>query len=371
MICPQCKAENKDGAGFCVQCGAKLIAAPDTANAEAAAKDVKENIEEKVESKSEESTTVLTADMLSEIKSEESTTVLTADMLNQTPANAPKGNAPQGGQPGMVPPAQPGQRPMGGPQPGMSGQLAQNQMPGQSGMLVQQPQQPHKKAQKAPKAPKPAKEAKQPKQKSGKLGGGMVAYIVISLLLICGMIGAGVWGYLHYTKEIDKLKDEKDTISKELESTKALVTSKEDEIAGLETTNSDLSEENATLQTQVSDYEAQVAELSSANSQYAPLIDFANSNAVGQGFDDFFVSDTVVHLSGGAKSVKVFFAPEDGNVNPVVADGGVATCSWQDGWGDTGYVATLDITPVATGMTTITISNDVNDETVTILVIVD
>ncbi|MBQ9277887.1 MAG: hypothetical protein IJ224_04550 [Lachnospiraceae bacterium] len=358
MVCQQCKFDNKEGAEFCAQCGAKLIKVPDTSN-----------LEEKIESKSEESTTILTADMLEDTKGEESTTVLTADMLNQAPSNGTQGKVPQGGQPGMVPPMQPGQGPMGG-QPGMTGQLGQNPMNGQSGMLVQQQGKPAKPA-KQQKAPKPAKEAKQPKQKSGKLGGGMIAYIVISLLLILGMAGAGVWGYLHYTKEIDKITDEKDSISKELDSKNALVTSKEDEIAGLESTNSDLEEENASLQTQVADYEAQVSELSSTNDKYAPLIDFANNKASGQGYDDFFVSDTVVHLSKGATSVKVFFSSEEGTVNPAVADGGVATCSWQDASDESGNVATLDITPVATGITTISISNDINDETITILVIVD
>ena len=386
MICPQCNVENKDGAGFCIQCGAKLIEAPDTSKAEAAvenvASDVKEvaenvtsevktaadEVKDKLESAGEESTTVLTADMLDGAKSEESTTVLTADMLNQNSSNSgtlvggPQGAV--GAQPnGMA--MQQG-RPMG-MQPGMT----QQQM--NRPEIPQKAQKPGKtpKAPKPEKAPKPVKEAKQPKQKSGKMGGGMIAYIVISLILILGMAGVGVWGYLHYTKKIDNLTNDKDAVSKELESTKAMLDSRDEEIAGLDTANSDLEDEVSSLQSQVADYEAQVSELSSANDKYAPLVNFANDSATGQGHDDFFASDSVVHLKGDTKSVKVFFEPEDGTVNPAIADGGVATCSWQDGWGETGYVATLDITPVATGTTTLTLTNDVNDEKITILVIVD
>ena len=400
MICPQCNVENKDGAGFCIQCGAKLIEAPDTSKAEAAvenvASDVKEvaenvtsevktaadEVKDEFESAGEESTTVLTADMLDGAKSEESTTVLTADMLNQNSSNSgtlvggPQGAV--GAQPnGMA--MQQG-RPMG-MQPGMSMQQGRpmGMQPGMTQQQMNRPEIPQKaqkpgktpKAPKPEKAPKPVKEAKQPKQKSGKMGGGMIAYIVISLILILGMAGVGVWGYLHYTKKIDNLTNDKDAVSKELESTKAMLDSRDEEIAGLDTANSDLEDEVSSLQSQVADYEAQVSELSSANDKYAPLVNFANDSATGQGHDDFFASDSVVHLKGDTKSVKVFFEPEDGTVNPAIADGGVATCSWQDGWGETGYVATLDIAPVATGTTTLTLTNDVNDEKITILVIVD
>ena len=389
MICPQCNVENKDGAGFCIQCGAKLIEAPDTSKAEAAVENVTsevktaaDEVKDKLESAGEESTTVLTADMLDGAKSEESTTVLTADMLNQNSSNSgtlvggPQGAV--GAQPnGMA--MQQG-RPMG-MQPGMSMQQGRpmGMQPGMTQQQMNRPEIPQKaqkpgktpKAPKPEKAPKPVKEAKQPKQKSGKMGGGMIAYIVISLILILGMAGVGVWGYLHYTKKIDNLTNDKDAVSKELESTKAMLDSRDEEIAGLDTANSDLEDEVSSLQSQVADYEAQVSELSSANDKYAPLVNFANDSATGQGHDDFFASDSVVHLKGDTKSVKVFFEPEDGTVNPAIADGGVATCSWQDGWGETGYVATLDITPVATGTTTLTLTNDVNDEKITILVIVD
>ncbi|MBQ9233632.1 MAG: hypothetical protein IJ167_06320 [Lachnospiraceae bacterium] len=362
MICPQCKFDNKDGALFCEQCGEKLIEAP--------------------KSDKDEKTDNIEADKSEDIKDEESTTILTADMLdpksvNQPSQNQPSPNRPEqnrlaqnqpspnpagiqqgmvGGQPGAMIAPQYGQRPMGNQPAGMQPQTIQGKTSNK---------------QKAPNKQKPAKETKQPKQKKGKLGGGMIAYIIISLLLIFGMAGVGVWGYLHYTDKIDKLKDEKESITKELDTTKALVISKDDEIKGLESSNADLKDENSSLQSQVADYEEQISDLSSINDQYAPLIDFADNDASGQGYDDFFVSDTVVHLSGGTKSIKIFYEPEDGTIYPSVADGGVATCSWQDGWGDSGYVATLDLTPVATGMTTVTISNDFNEESITIFVIVD
>ena len=365
MICPQCKFENKDGAGFCVQCGAKLIEAPAAADkaAEAvkdAAQEVKEDIKDEAKNVSEESTTVLTADMLREQKSEESTTVLTADMLEPKNDAAPNGPI---GKPANMP-TQP-VPPQGMMQPPMGHNPNQPPM-GQPGNMGNMPPQ-----GKQPKAPKPSKEAKQPKQNSGKKNGGVIAYVVVSILLILGLIGGGVWGYLHYEKKLDNLNEEKDNVTKELEQAKADITTKDSEIDGLEAQVETLNQENSDLQTSVSDYESQISTLTSSYSAYDALIDFANNTATGQGYDDFFTSDTVVHLSGGGKSIKVFFAPEDGSVGVNVADGGVATCAWQDGWGDSGLVGTIDITPVATGTTIITLNNDVNDETIKIYVIVD
>lgn len=383
MICPQCKFENKDGAAFCAQCGTKLIEVPAAGTDKAAeavkdaAKEVKEDIKEEAkevkdtveeaaqnaakEEKniSEESTTVLTADMLREQKSEESTTVLTADMLEPKSGAAPMGNAPMGNAPM-------GNGPMGQPQ-GMMPPMGNAPM-GQPGQV---PMNPQGKQPKAAKQPKEAKQPKQPKQKSGKKNGGVIAYVVVSILLILGLIGTGVWGYLHYEKKLDNLNEEKDNVTKELEQAKADITSKDSEIDGLETQLDTLSQDNETLQNTVSDYETQIAELTNSFAAYETLISFVNDTAIGQGYDDFFTSDTVVHLSGGAKSIKVFFLPEEGSVGMNVADGSVATCSWQEGWGDTGYVGTIDITPVATGSTIITLNNDVNDEIIKIYVIVD
>lgn len=322
MICKSCSFENKEGAAFCAKCGAPL-SKPDEKTSAADMKPIEDD--------SEANTTVLTSDMISPAKP-------------QTPQ---QGNpAPQGFVPGPTG-APMGGAPMGGPKP-MGG----------APMGAPAPQKP---VNNAPKAPQPAK--------SGKTGTAAKAYIIVSIILIVAMAGAGVWLFLHFNGKIDDISKEKDSLASQMDASSSnyenQISDKDSEIAELESQVTD-------YESQISDYESQISsyeETSASYSAYDSLIQFANSSA-GQGYSDFFASDTVLHLSGGDVAVMVYFGvQEDSNVVYTVADSSVASCEWGDSWN--GDVATLYITPNGSGNTVITLSNDVNDETINIFVYVD
>ena len=331
MICKECNFENKEGAAFCAQCGKPL--AVDSASA-------MEPIPEK-----EEKTTIIEPEIKSEEKvaddSEANTTVLTNTMSPVTPI-APVAPAPQGFAEGPKPVTP---MPQAAPMP----QTA----PAAKG-----------KADKKAKAPKAAKPAKAKKSK------GTIAYIIISILLILGLAGVGVWGYFHYEDKLDKAAEEKANLEAELSSEHEVeVAELEDEIDVLETSVADLEASVADYETQVSELESEVEELSEYEA-YDPLIQFAES-ATGQGFEDFFVSDTVLHLSDDTVAVKVWLrdAPEQ-TVYYEHTDNGVVSCEWGDSW-ENEKCATLYITPLKEGNVEIYITNSGNDEEIVIYTYVD
>lgn len=342
MICKSCSFENKEGAAFCAKCGAPL-------------------------SQPEEKTSA--ADMKPvEDDSEANTTVLTSDMISPAKPQAPQqGNpAPQGFVPGptgapgapMGGPRPMGGAPMGGPKPMGGAPMGGPKPMGGAPMGAPAPQKP---ANNAPKAPQPAK--------SGKTGTAAKVYIIVSIVLIVAMAGAGVWLFLHFNSKIDDISKEKDSLASQMDASSSnyenQISDKDSEIADLESQVTD-------YESQLSDYEDQISsyeETSASYSAYDSLIQFANSS-VGQGYSDFFASDTVLHLSGGDVAVMVYFGvQEDSNVVYTVADSSVASCEWGDSWN--GDVATLYVTPNGSGNTVITLSNDVNDETINIFVYVD
>lgn len=212
----------------------------------------------------------------------------------------------------------------------------------------------------APKQNKP--------KKSGKTGTGAKVYIIISIILIVAMAGAGVWMFIHFNGKIDDISDEKDKLASQMDASSSSYESqledKESEVSYLESSVDD-------LESQIADYESQIAayeETSSSYSAYDALISFADSS-VGQGYADFFASDTILHLNSEVAVMVYYGVQEDSNVIYEVENSGVATCEWGEDWN--GDIATLYVTPVASGNTVITLSNDVNSETIKIYVYVD
>ncbi|MDO5127002.1 MAG: hypothetical protein Q4D54_04555, partial [Eubacteriales bacterium] len=211
---------------------------------------------------------------------------------------------------------------------------------------------------------------KAPKEASGKMKTGAKVYIIISIVLILALTGVGIWGFLTYTKQIDDLKKDKKELEIQVadhESTidglEMSVENKDDEITVLE-------DNVESLQNLCTDYEEQLNNYAQSTSEYAAydnLIQFADSS-IGQGYTDFFASDTVIHLTGGEVAVKLYFAHQ-GNVLYTCDDSSVVSCQWSDSFEDN--VASLYISPVGSGNTKITISNDVNDEEIVIYVYVD
>lgn len=354
MICKSCSFENKEGAAFCASCGKPLTQ-------DAPAMDV--NDMKPMETNDSEPQTVALDSAFGvqpekEDDSEANTTVLTSELITPAPGTQEGGSAPQGFTAGPAPMGAP--KPMGGPAP----MGAPKPMDGPAPMGTPKPMG----------GPAPAPQGGNgPKQntpvKSGKTGTGAKVYIVISIILIVAMAGAGVWMFMHFNGKIDDISKEKDTLASQMDASSS---SYESQLSDKDSEISDLESSVADYESQIADYESQIAayeETSSSYSAYDALISFANSS-VGQGYADFFASDTILHLTGGEVAVLVYYGvQEDSNVIYQVENAGVATCEWGEDWN--GDVATLYVRPVASGNTIITLSNDVNSETIKIYVYVD
>ncbi len=357
MICKSCSFENKEGAAFCAKCGKPLTQ-------DAPAMDV--NDMKPMETDDSEPQTValdsaFAAPPKKDDDSEANTTVLTSEMITPD-KGTPEGNpAPQGFTPGPAPMGAP--KPMGGPAP----MGAPKPMGGPAPMGAPKPT-----GGPAPMgAPKPmggpAPKQNSPK-KSGKTGTGAKVYIIISIILIVAMAGTGVWMFMHFNGKIDDISNEKDKLASQMDASSS---SYESQLADKESEISDLESSLTDLESQIADYESQIAayeETSSSYSAYDALISFADAS-VGQGYADFFASDTVLHLNGQVAVMVYYGVQEDSNVIYEVENSGIATCEWGEEWN--GDIATLYVTPVASGNTVITLSNDVNSETIKIYVYVD
>ncbi len=369
MVCTKCNFDNKEGAVFCAQCGAPL-ASPVNEALESAADDLTialDNVAQTAEDVAddfENQTTVLTSNAaLDEFNDGAKDMKQSApSFIAPTPAPMPAGQPPMGApMPAGQPPMGAGQPPMGAGQPPMGAPMPAGQPPMMGGAPNGKPE----------KAPKPPKAPKQPKENvPGSMKTGAKVYIIISIVLILGLIGTGVWGFLHYTKQVDDLKKDKSALETSLDKANEENASLQADNDSMDATISALNSQVSSLTDECDNYESQIATLEESAGEYStydPLISFAKG-VTGQGYDDFFASDTVIHLTGGDVAVKLYFAHE-GEVVYTVDDTRVVTCEWSDSFEKN--VASLYLTPEGSGNTKITISNSVNDEEITIYVFVD
>ena len=375
MICTNCKSDNKDDAVFCEQCGAPLNASTEEKKEDVVDEvtisldDVAQKAEEAADPEGQ--TTVLISNAaLDEIKEaakdkapEQKAPAFTAP----TPAPMPPmNNAPMGQPMNKAPMGQPmNGAPMGQP---MNGAPMGQPM---NGAPMGQPMNkaPMGKPEKAPKPPKAPKAPKAPKE-PGAMKTGVKVYIVISIILLAGLIGTGIWGFLHFTNKVDDLEKDNSKLTIDLDDAKSEIDGLNSDIDDKNDTIDALNSEISSLNDTCDSYETQIADLQESAGEYAAydsLISFAKS-ATGQGYADFFVSDTVVHLTGGETAVKLYFANE-GDVMYTCNDSSVVSCEWSDNFENN--VASLYLTPTGSGNTQVTITNSVNDEEITIYVFVD
>jgi len=337
MNCPSCNFDNKDGVAFCANCGTKMQS-QDSEDKTVLINEAKP---------AEEAAPVTEAAPIEEAKldapvddSESNTTVLTSELKGPGPVPVPGAPAPMNGAPMAFSPA-----PMGGPAP-MNGAPA-----GKPG--------------KAPKAPKAPKQPKAPKSGAGV---GTKVYIGFSIVAILALAGVLVYGIMQLNDkkdEIDKLNDDiasvtdaKDELASELEAEQAASETYVSTIDDLNSTVSTLESDNATLTSDLEYY-----------TPYGSLIDFSNSqSASAEG--EFFASHTVLHLTDASTMVRIYFPVQGGTVYFGGNDSSIATCEWDENWINDS-VATLYVTPVASGYTTITLTNDQNSTEVKIYVYVD
>ncbi|MDD6137055.1 MAG: hypothetical protein PUB54_07800 [Lachnospiraceae bacterium] len=375
MICTNCKSDNKDDAVFCEQCGAPLNASTEEKKEDVVDEvtisldDVAQKAEEAADP--EDQTTVLISNAaLDEIKEaakdkapEQKAPAFTAPAPAPMP---PMNNAPMGQPMNKAPMGQPmNGAPMGQP---MNGAPMGQPM---NGAPMGQPMNkaPMGKPEKAPKPPKAPKAPKAPKE-PGAMKTGVKVYIVISIILLAGLIGTGIWGFLHFTNKVDDLEKDNSKLTIDLDDAKSEIDGLNSDIDDKNDTIDALNSEISSLNDTCDSYETQIADLQESAGEYAAydsLISFAKS-ATGQGYADFFVSDTVVHLTGGETAVKLYFANE-GDVMYTCNDSSVVSCEWSDNFENN--VASLYLTPTGSGNTQVTITNSVNDEEITIYVFVD
>ena len=366
MICTNCKSDNKDDAVFCEQCGAPLNASTEEKKEDVVDEvtisldDVAQKAEEAADSEGQ--TTVLISNAaLDEIKEaakdkapEQKAPAFTAPAPAPMP---PMNNAPMGQPMNKAPMGQPmNGAPMGQPMNGAPMGQPMNKAP------MGKPE----KAPKPPKAPKAPKAPKEP----GAMKTGVKVYIVISIILLAGLIGTGIWGFLHFTNKVDDLEKDNSKLTIDLDDAKSEIDGLNSDIDDKNDTIDALNSEISSLNDTCDSYETQIADLQESAGEYAAydsLISFAKS-ATGQGYADFFVSDTVVHLTGGETAVKLYFANE-GDVMYTCNDSSVVSCEWSDNFENN--VASLYLTPTGSGNTQVTITNSVNDEEITIYVFVD
>lgn len=362
MICKQCNFENKDDAVVCANCGKPLTAS--------SASDMKPMEEQ------EEKTTILEPMKApaSDDDGEANTTVLTNNMVNPVPA--PQAPAPQGFTPApmngpkpvppMGAPMNGGMPPMGGPKPvPPMGAPMNGGMPPMGGP---KPSAPTGAPVNGGKAPKPGKAPKAAKPKKSK---GTIAYIIISIILILGLAGVGVWGYFHFDGKLDeadkKIADKDAQIA-------TLTADYDQQISDLNSEIDSLESETSSYQTQIADLNSQIQTMQSSNDEYAKydnLLNFIKTNGV-QGTSAFFASNNIVYLkSGKTADLKVYYADKEGTVTFTLANSAVATAEWNQEWENDDTTATLKLTAVAPGTTTLKLTNTTDNQEISILVVVE
>lgn len=390
MICKHCNFENKDGAAFCANCG-KPLEAPTNASA---MQPMDASAMKPMGAKDDTKTVLLdpmsvanenTPAPIDDEDGEANTTVLTANMtgkLASGAAPAPQGfgsapkQAPQGF--GSAPTPANGPKPMNGAPTPMGAPMPMNGPANgpkpANGAPMGAPAQMQMNA--PTNAPTNASKQAPAKPAKAKSSAGTKVYIIVSAIVMVALVGVGVWGYLSMNSKIKDANKEKDNVASELDAANVELDSLNLQIDGLEAnaetqsqTIMDLNDTIDSYETQIADYEAQVSDLSASSSANAGIVGFAANNN-GKGYEDFFVSDTIIHLTGET-TLRIFFdAPEEYTILYMCSDENVCTCS-DGGFSANGYVGNLILTPVSSGSAIITIGNEANDETIEIYVYVD
>ena len=363
MVCKLCNFDNKDGVMYCENCGNQLASKTDLHEQQ---QDVdNEEIVGNTVLLDEVVTDKNTPDNNDSDESEADTTVLTSEMDIAT--GIPMGF---GMQMQSATSAQPGMQMQSGKltQPGMQAQSGSILNDGTTFQPGMQANAQKSKSQKENDISKSSKE-----KKIGKLGTGIKVYIALSALAIVGLAGVMIYGCIDYNKKIDQLEIENNDKQTEIDDYVDQVADKDSQISDLELQVTTLNENLQALDELIANYETQIGDLEGKQEEYSSydsLIAFANGSN-GQGYSDMFCSDTLLHIKKGESvDVRVYYPSSEGKLTCAGNDNAIATCELSEEK-ENGVVATVKVTAVASGNTTITISNDQNDEKINIYVYVD
>lgn len=197
-------------------------------------------------------------------------------------------------------------------------------------------------------------------------------YIGISIALMVFLAGGLVFGFFYFSSKVQKANDERNTIASESDVAanyfRSQIREQEDAISALEAKVSDLEATIGEYEDQIVDYENQIAELQNRQEAMEGLASFTDAVSA-QGYEDMFVSDTVLRLTDAEAVVRVCIS---GNIAVTATSDNedVVTCSWDTT--PTGpSVARLRVIPQASGTAVLTLTNDLNGEQIKIYVYVE
>ena len=232
------------------------------------------------------------------------------------------------------------------------------------------PQAPAAPAKDNKKADKKADKKAAKAEKKEKKKGGNVAYIVISIILMVGMAGALVYGYIYHTDKMEAANTEIENLKASNSDAQATISQKNNELANLYASSTDAQATISSLETQLADaqanYEAEKAKAESYAS-YDALINFVDTCSADSN-TDMLVSDTVVSTTAGSTvEIYVYFPSQEGKLNYVVSNVEVVDCTWGEEWVN-GNVLPITIQAKSAGNVTIEITNDQNDIKETVFV---
>lgn len=205
--------------------------------------------------------------------------------------------------------------------------------------------------------------------------GGQKLYIAISIALMVILAGGLVFGFLYFSSKVQKANEERNTIASESDVAAAYfknqLSVQDNTIAELKGEIASLTDAVQGYQEEVQGYKEQIADLKANNIAMEGLASFTDAQS-GQGYEDMFVSDTVLHLSAEAEEGTVVRVciENDMEIKVISSNPEVATCEWDSvPVGPT--VARLRINPGETGVSMITLTNNYNEEEINIYIYVD
>lgn len=219
----------------------------------------------------------------------------------------------------------------------------------------------------------PTPEPVRPKGKGGKLLPWLVA--IAGALCAIGAILLWMGEKDSLDRQITSLEARNRSLTREVESLTAQRDELDLEVSGLESDKQSLEEQMGEVESQMeeltgsnADMAGDLEQLAGAAENYGAIVEFLQSGTAGYASSNFYCDEKIVALSAGESvTLNVSVGWDDVTVS-LNTSGGSAEVHWaSDTFED---VAPVEIAAQSAGITTITFTNNVNDETFQVLVLV-
>lgn len=197
-------------------------------------------------------------------------------------------------------------------------------------------------------------------------------YIGISIALMIFLAGGLVFGFFYFSNKVQKANEERNTIASQSDVAanyfRAQIREQEDTISELEKKIDDLEASINEYKQDAEAYQNEIEELKSRQEAMDGLASFTDAISY-QGYEDMFVSDTVLRLGTQEAVVRICIT---GNLEVAVTSDHeeVAQLSWDSAPQGPG-VARLRVIPKSNGTAILTVTNNMNNEQIQIYVYVD